>query len=218
MDDARRPCTDPGDRHSPLERSGVLFGTFRIPHRERARQSLAASGWFDSVAQVRRTSANSIEVEAIFAQPTALVSDRDGDHLVDGVGKLMPRSYAHGTSPAITRITGVSKTRPARAGEIWQGADLAAAIEMAKLIGMQRWRAQVASIDVSEFDRAQSIALTTSGGCRLNWGRAPGAEAAAEVPASQKLRYLDLLHSQYGRLDAVGQQSIDLSVDYVGSR
>jgi hypothetical protein len=46
----------------------------------------------------------------------------------------------------------------------------------------------------------------------------PGTEAAAEVPSAQKLRYLDMLVSQYGRIDGAGPQSIDLSGDYVGSR
>ncbi|MSR28303.1 MAG: hypothetical protein EXS03_01850 [Phycisphaerales bacterium] len=185
---------------------------------ERARAALEASGWFDSVAQVRRTSSSKIEIDGTFAEPTALVADRDGDHLVDSRGRLMPRSYAFGTAPAITRITGVFLKRPSRPGEMWPGADLLAGLEMAKLVASQRWRAQIASIDVSSFREFQTISLTTTGGCRLNWGRAPGAEAAAEVPASQKLRYIDLLQSQHGRLDAAGPHSIDLSVDYVGSR
>ena len=193
---------------SPYDREGLA----------RAREALLASGWFDSVSQVTRPGETSIEVDGVFAQPTALVADSAGDHLVDARGTLMPRSYAPGTAPAITRITGVLLPRPAAPGIIWQGADLVAGIEMAKLVGMQRWRAQIASIDVSHYRDHQTMTLTTTGGCELNWGRAPGAEAAAEVPASQKLRYIDLLHSQYGRIDAAGPKAIDLSVDYVGSR
>ena len=192
----------------PYDRAGL----------ERAKVMLERSGWFDSVTQVRRVALGGIEVTGEFAEPTALVADAQGDNLIDSRGRLMPRSYAHGTSPAITRITGASLPRPVRAGEYWQGADVAAGLEMAKLVALQRWRAQIASVDVSQYRDHQTLALTTVGGCRLNWGRAPGAEAAAEVPASQKLRYLSLLQSQFGRLDGAGQQAIDLSVDYVGSR
>ncbi len=198
---AREVGTDPYDR------AGL----------ERARVMLEASGWFESVQQVRRTGHGGISVTGEFAQPTAIVADRDGDHLIDSEGRLMPRSYGHGTAPAITRITGVTLPRPSRAGEVWQGADLVAGLEMAKLVALQRWRAQIASVDVSQYRDHQTLALTTVGGCRLNWGRAPGAEAAAEVPASQKLRYISMLQTQYGRIDAAGPASIDLSVDYVGS-
>lgn len=183
----------------------------------RAQSALLASGWFEEVRQVRRIGSASLEVDATFADPIALVIDADGEHLLDSHARLLPRTYAPGTSPNLTRILGASLPRPKQPGQLWAGADLLAGVEMAKLVGTQRWRAQVSAVDVSDFCTKQTLSLLTTKQCRLLWGRAPGKEESAEVPAAQKLRYLDLLTNQYGRIDGAGPQSIDLSVDYVGS-
>lgn len=183
----------------------------------RAQVALMATGWFESVGQVRRESLTALEVEGTFAQPTAVVADSAGDHLLDSECRLLPRTYAAGTAPKLPRIVGARLSRPTRPGQLWTGADLYAGVELAKLVGTQRWRAQIAGVDVSAFQEHQTLTLLTSNGCRVKWGRALGSEASAEVPAEQKLRYLDLLHNQYGRIDGAGPQAIDLSVDYVAS-
>ncbi len=183
----------------------------------RAQVALGSTGWFEEVRQVRRLHSSAIEVDALFADPIAVVVDGDGEHLLDSQARLLPRTYAIGTAPNITRILGVSQKRPERPGQTWEGADLVAGVEMARLVSTQRWRNQVAAVDVGEFRTRQTLSLVTTGQCRLVWGRAPGNESSAEVPAAQKLRYLDLLSNQYGRIDGAGPQSIDLSVDYVGS-
>lgn len=184
---------------------------------ERAQVALLACGWFDEVRQVRRIGSSSLEVDATFVDPIALVVDAEGEHLLDSRARLLPRTYATGTAPNLTRILGASLARPQKPGQLWGGADLLAGVEMAKLIATQRWRAQVSAVDVSDFRTNQTLSLLTTKQCKLIWGRAPGREASAEVPAAQKLRYLDLLTNQYGRIDGAGPQSVDLSVDYVGS-
>lgn len=184
---------------------------------ERAHAALIATGWFQSVRQVRRESLSQLEVDGTFAEPTALVADSAGDHLIDSECRLLPRTYSTGAGPKLPRIVGARLARPARPGQLWVGADLFAGVELAKLVGTQRWRAQVAGVDVSAFQDQQTLTLLTSNGCRVKWGRALGSEASAEVPSEQKLRYLDLLHNQYGRIDGAGPQAIDLSVDYVAS-
>lgn len=185
---------------------------------ERAQSALMNSGWFKAVSQVRRVGSTNIEVVAQFAQPCALVADAAGLHLIDSDGRLLPRTYATGNGPNLPRIIGASMPRPTTAGSIWPGADLLAGLEMSKLVGTQRWRSQVSAIDVTDFATRKSMTLITSNGCRMHWGRAPGSEASAEVPAAQKLRYIDMLHNQTGRIDGQGSQEIDLSVDYVGGR
>ncbi len=184
---------------------------------ERAQAALLATGWFETVRQVRRERLTLLEVEGTFAQPTAVVADSAGDHLLDSECRLLPRTYALGTAPKLPRIVGARLPRPPRPGQLWTGADLFAGVELAKLVGTQRWRSQIAGVDVADFQQQQTLTLLTSGGCRVKWGRALGLEASAEVPAEQKLRYLDLLHNQYGRIDGAGPNAIDLSVDYVAS-
>jgi hypothetical protein len=183
-----------------------------------ARTALLESGWFSDVAQVRRTGTGDIVIDATFAVPFALVVDSTGEHLIDVDGRLLPRSYVPGTSPAFPRIVGASVARPARPGQAWTGADIAAGMALARIVESQRWRGQVVGIDVSAFRDRHVMDLLTDNGCRIVWGRAPGEEAAAEVPAAQKLKYLAYLHEASGRVDAGCATQLDLSVDYVGSR
>lgn len=183
-----------------------------------ARAALLESGWFTDVSQVRRTGTGDIVIDAEFAVPFALVVDAAGEHLVDADGRLLPRSYVTGTSPAFPRIVGASVPRPARPGQRWMGADVAAGMGLARLVESQRWRGQVTGIDVSAFKDRHVMDLLTDTGCRIVWGRAPGEEATAEVPSAQKLKYLAFLHESCGRVDAGCTSQLDLSVDYVGSR
>lgn len=183
-----------------------------------ARAALLDSGWFTSVSQVRRTGSGDIVIDAEFAVPFALVADGAGEHLIDVNGRLLPRSYLSGTAPAFPRIVGASVPRPARPGQVWMGADVAAGMGLAQLVESQRWRGQVVGIDVSQFKERHVMDLLTDTGCRIVWGRAPGEEAAVEVPAAQKLKYLAYLHESCGRVDAGCTRQLDLSVDYVGSR
>lgn len=183
-----------------------------------AREALLSTGWFTDVAQVRRTGSGNLEVDATFAVPFALVSDSAGEHLVDERGRLLPRSYLAGTAPAFPRVVGVSAARPPKPGLPWSGADLAAGLDLARMVEAQRWRGQVTGIDVSGFKDRHTLDLLTDTGCRIVWGRAPGEEASAEVPAIQKLEYLRMLHESCGRVDAGCKERLDLSGDYVGSR
>ncbi len=184
----------------------------------RAKEALERSGWFDEVRQVSRNGFSGIEVDAVFAEPAALVVHSNAEHLLDTSCRRMPRSYPVGMGPRLTRILGVAAAPPVSAGSAWSGADVIAGVEMAKLIGVQRWRGQVEAVDVGDFASSGNVALLTTKQSRIIWGRMPGTESAAEVPSAQKLRYLDMLVSQYGRIDGAGPNSIDLSVDYVGSR
>jgi ABC-type amino acid transport substrate-binding protein len=183
-----------------------------------ARTALLESGWFSDVTQVRRTGDGNIAIDATFAVPFALVVDDVGAHLIDVDGRLLPRSYELSSAPAFPRIMGASMPRPARPGQQWTGADIAAGMALARLVETQRWRGQVVGIDVSAFKDRHVMDLLTDTGCRVVWGRAPGEEAAAEVPAAQKLKYLAFLHESSGRVDAGCSSQLDLSVDYVGSR
>jgi hypothetical protein len=183
-----------------------------------ARAALLATGWFTDVSQVRRTGSGDIVIDGEFAVPFALVVDAAGEHLIDVDGRLLPRSYLAGTAPAFPRIVGASVPRPARPGQPWTGADVAAGMGLARLVESQRWRGQVIGIDVTAFKDRHVMDLLTDTGCRIVWGRAPGEEAAAEVPAAQKLKYLAYLHESCGRVDAGCTSQLDLSVDYVGSR
>ena len=72
----------------------------------------------------------------------------------------------------------------------------------------------MARIDVTRHWRDGSIRLVTDRGCTILWGRAPGEEQGGNVPASQKLSYLDYHHEEYGHIDR-GLQELDITGDVV---
>ncbi len=192
----------------PLDRDGL----------QRAREFAERCGWYQDVRQVRRPNLDEVVVEGIWAKPFALVSDAHGEHLVDTQARILPRTYATGQGPALLRIQGVSQPRPAQIGAVWTGADVNAALEMAALMNERAWKTQVAAIDVGTFAQDGVVRLRTESGCTLIWGRAPGQERAAEVPAHQKLAALEYLYDHYKRIDAGCEQTLDLRSDVVGAR
>jgi hypothetical protein len=194
---------------SPMDRSGLAA----------ARDALMASGWFEEIQQVRRTGSDEVSIEANWATPFAVVRDEGYDYLVDMRGRLLPRCYKAGTAPrGFLRIEGARQPRPTAYGMPWPGDDVTAAMALARLIDERPWRSQVAWIDLAEVPQDGCLRLKTTRGCSIKWGRAPGREGAAEVPARQKLDYLAWLHDHYGRVDAGCEDQLDLLNDYVGMR
>jgi len=166
------------------------------------REALLATGWFESIAQVRRAAPDLVEIEAQFCRPYAVVRDSDGDHLVDVVGRLLPLKYDHGARTKFIVISGSHFDRPQRCGEVWEGADVIAALRMLSVIDEQPWRAQVVEVDVTGFVDGGPMRLKTDKGTRIIWGGAPGEEPALEVLAEGKLKRLNFLYKTYGRIDA----------------
>jgi hypothetical protein len=196
-------------RGSPLQRGNLAA----------AREALLRSGWFEEVRQVRRTGGDEVEVDGVWTTPFAVVREGGYDHLIDLHGRLLPRCYRPGTTPrSLIRIESASQPRPAEYGTPWPGDDVQAALAVARLVDSRPWRPQVAWIDLSEVPKDGCIRLRTSRACAIRWGRAPGREGASEVPARQKLEYLDWLHQHYGRIDAGCEEQLDLLSDYVGVR
>jgi hypothetical protein len=184
-----------------------------------ARDALASTGWFEEIHQVRRTGGNEVIVEGEWTVPFAVVREGGYDHLVDFQGRLLPRCYRPGTSPrSLIRIEGAVQSRPSTYGTRWPGDDLFAAMAVARLIDQRPWRSQVASIDLGGMNEDGCVRLKTARGCTVKWGRAPGREGTAEVPARQKLDYLGWLHEHYGRIDAGCEDQLDLLTDCVAVR
>ncbi len=100
---------------------------------------------------------------------------------------------------------------------MWPGKDDTAALELVALINRKPWQDQVAQVDVARHWKAGSIHLITDRGCTITWGRAPGDEAGGNVPAQQKLSYLDYHHDQYGHIDR-GLEELDITGDVVVGR
>ncbi|MFO0874728.1 MAG: cell division protein FtsQ/DivIB [Phycisphaerales bacterium] len=179
----------------------------------RARERLLATGWFDSIAQVRRRELDQVEIVASFVTPAALVRTHDRDHLIDSNGRLLPRSWPSGQGPEIGVIVGVNAELPRHPGDAWPGADIAAALAVLEIVDRQPWASQVEAVDVAGFGADRSVRLLTNRGTTIRWGRAPGEERAAEVPVAMKLDYLMLHHRKYGHIDGGLVGEVDVSQD-----
>lgn len=180
-----------------------------------AREALMTTGWFIDVSQVRRVEPGLVEIRATFADPYALIRDREGDHLVDRSGRLLPMTFETGPPANAIVITGAGFDRPVRAGQAWEGADVEAALQLLHVVNAQPWRDQVVQIDASEYLSGERLSLLTATPCRIIWGRSPTEQSAVEVPASQKVKYLTWLFENYQRIDMGHAGTIDIRGDKV---
>ena len=173
-----------------------------------ARNALLDTGCFERIEQIRRVTTSEVEIEAVFLQPFAIVTDSEGDHLVDSHGRLLPAKYRVGASVHFLRITGARFNRPLRPGLQWDGADISAGLHIARLVFSREWWRQIEAIDVSNIDR---ITIRTSHDCHVIWGSVPGEEAVGEVTAEKKIQRLDYINSNFGRIDIDCPNELDIT-------
>ncbi|MCE9618792.1 MAG: hypothetical protein K8R92_02660 [Planctomycetes bacterium] len=194
---------------SPMDRDGL----------SEAREALMHTGWFSEITQVKRSGMSEVYVEGVWTTPFAVVREGGYDHLIDVDGKLLPRCYRPNTAPSsLIRIENASFARPAAFGDEWAGKDMRGAVALARLIDDHAWRGQIACIDLDRTKDDGCLRMKTNRGCTIKWGRSPGNEGAAEVPARQKIEYLQWLYDHYGRIDAGCDDELNLLSDYVGIR
>ncbi len=173
-----------------------------------ARTALLDTGCFEGIEQIRRVTTSKVEIEAVFLQPFAIVTDNEGDHLVDSHGRLLPVEYRVGDSGHFLRITGARFNRPLRPGLQWDGADVSAGLHIARLVVRREWWRQIDAIDISNIDR---ITIRTLQDCRVIWGSVPGEEAVGEVTAEKKIQRLDYINSNFGRVDIDCPNELDIT-------
>lgn len=182
-----------GGRVATADRTGLMA----------AQESLRASGWFESVHQVRWDAVGRVVVEADWVVPAVVVRAKlDGessDVLVDRRGRRLPYAFEPGTALAMPRLLQPARSTAPAVGEQW-GSDVDAGIALHALLREQSWYEQVRAIDLEGFRGRDGLVLRTDD-CSIVWGRPPGENSLAEPPASDKIRYLDALVAQYGRID-----------------
>ncbi|MSR34078.1 MAG: hypothetical protein EXS12_04675 [Phycisphaerales bacterium] len=194
---------------SPIDRDGLT----------EAHSALMQTGWFSAINQIKRSGMSQIYIDAVWTTPFAVVREGGYDHLIDFNGKLLPRCYREGTAPSnMIRIENASFARPGSFGDEWAGKDMRSAVALVRLIHDNSWRGQIACIDLERTKIDDCLRMKTHRGCTIKWGRSPGSESAAEVPARQKIDYLQWLFDHYGRIDAGCDDELNLLSDYVGMR
>ena len=197
-------------------------GSVLDPNRlAKARASLLTTGWFQSIEQVRLTDAGGFLVEATFVRPFAVIRHGEFDYLVDEGGRLLPMQWTAGHRPAephYIAIVGTSEPNRGDYGSPWPGVDVAAGLELARLLIAKPWCPEVAAIDLRQYAQDQTLSLITRSNGRLLWGRAPNDRSVAEVTPDAKLRTIDFLYASQRRIDSGGGRTIDLRGDLVTVR
>ena len=110
----------------------------------------------------------------------------------------------------IRMIEGVEKWPP-ESGKKWVGKDLAAALDMVKLLYGLPYAEEIVKVDVHNFERRRDdkeaqIVLMTKYGTEIRWGQPIGAEDFfTEESVSTKLAYMKAIHEEYKRVDGKHQ-------------
>jgi hypothetical protein len=195
--------------------------------------ALKASPWIRQVNQVRRAYSrepgDTLLIDCDYRAPVALVRWGEYYWLVDAEGVKLPEQYAADQLPKIIfgsdgkmnvrLVEGVSNP-PAEAGVVWPGDDLAAGVELARLLAGRPYAEQIRAINVENYDgrkdeTAAQIVLETQFGTQIRWGRPPSAkDSFVEVPASVKLAALANIYTEKKRVDA-NQAWVDVRFDRV---
>lgn len=175
------------------------------------REGLLNSGWFQMIHQVRRKSADEVVIDAVWMIPYAVVREDDGDHLIDPRGRLLPWVFTRGEAESFMVIEGNRFPGPNRPGMQWEGADIAAVLELQKLIDQQEWRDQVEAIDVTGQLRGDPMRLITDRGTHIIWGSPPGEEEPLEALVERKLAFLNHHYENHNHIDAGHDGEIDIT-------
>jgi hypothetical protein len=213
----------PAGTHSAFDRQ-LLVDTASI---------LRNNPWVRQVRQVRRAygqkPGDTLEIDCEYRAPIALVHWQDYYWLVDGEAVKLPEQFTAEQLPRIVLggdrrlniriIEGVSQP-PVESGKRWGGEDLAAGLEMVKLLYGLNYAEEIVKVDVSNFagrinPREAQLTLITRYDTQIRWGRPINArDFFVEVSAPQKLEYMRRVWNQFHRVDG-GRAWIDIRFDRI---
>ncbi len=181
----------PAGNHSAFDHQ-MLVDTYAI---------LKSNPWIRSIKQIRRAygqkPADTLVIDCDYRAPVALVHWGDFFWLVDGDGVKLPEAYTAPQVPKIVmgrdhklniRIIEGVKAPPAAPGSKWAGQDLAAGLDMVKLLFDKPYAQGIVKVDVSNFHgrrdpREAQIVLITKYGTQVRWGQPlDSKDVFAEVP------------------------------------
>lgn len=167
--------------------------------------ALDETGWFRTPPSARRDGNGAITVDADWRVPAAVVRHGGWDHLVSWRAMPMPRRYGPGSSnqrvilnaafaPGPTENPADTYRRP------WPGEDVAAALEILRVLAQHDLVAEVEAIDVAHHASGM-IELATVHGSRIEWGAAPGDWRPGQATDDERIARLKRLSAEFGRID-----------------
>lgn len=171
--------------------------------------AMERSGWFDGRPVVRREPGGLVTITGQWRIPSAVIR-RDGkDHLISWDGKPMPVIWEEGQAQ-LPVLTGVAHPAPT-AGSVpdyvsaWTGEDVQAGLELLRLIKNKPWMKQVASIDVSSFEKDKTLAIKTVAGGQVNFGGRPNKPRLGEASTAAKIATIESILRKTGSIDNGGR-------------
>jgi hypothetical protein len=188
---------------------------------EMLRSDLRISPWIRKVNQVRlaytRSPGDTLEIDCDYRIPIALVHLKDAYYLVDEQGILLPEQYdasqlsrilfgADGHTN-IRVVDGVQNPQPPLPGQRWKGDDLAAGLQLVKLLYGLPYAEDIVKVDVANFQgrrdpRDAQLVLLTKYDTEIRWGRPVNAkDFFVEISAAEKLEHMQQVYTQYHRID-----------------
>ncbi|MBI2900742.1 MAG: hypothetical protein HYY17_11210 [Planctomycetes bacterium] len=165
--------------------------------------------WVRRVTSVQREFPNRLRVRYEFRTPHVTVRTGEGWIAVDRDRVRLPGVWKE-RPPRALEADLVGLGSAPEAGRMWDDPALAAGIETAELVGREPLlaKAGVTAIDVANLGgrvnpKKSEIAMLTSSGCIVYWGRPESSRKFGELTVAQKIGNLRLVLEAYPNLDGL---------------
>jgi hypothetical protein len=203
-----------------LARPAVAHSAFDHQMLVDVTNALRSNAWIRKVRSVRRAYGKSpgdtLEIDCDYRAPIALVHWGEYFWLVDGDGVKLPEQFTAKQVPRIIvgqdrriniRVIEGVKQPPPESGRKWTGDDLAAGLDMVKLLFGRPFVEEVVKVDVANYDgrvdqKEAQLVLVTKYGTQVRWGQPLGSkDFFSEVTPAQKLENIRRVYETTRRVD-----------------
>ncbi len=177
-----------------VDAGGSLFERDLV---ERVGKAFEACPWVRKVASVERVFPDSVLVKFEYRRPHLAFRRSNGCVVVDAEGVRLPGVYVEPPPcDRPVRIVG-AVSLPPEPGRVWDDPAVRAGLEMAEVVHKTALlrRLEVVEIDLTNlkgrFDpRRSEVALVTSNGCTIYWGRVPSNPRFGDPSPAEKIENL----------------------------
>jgi hypothetical protein len=150
--------------------------------------------WVDEVQRIEVLPDRRVRVQLRHRVPVLAVNVGDEIRAVDRNGVRLPRSAS---TQGLAVFVGEVKPPRGPEGTLWGDDRLTAAAAVVDFLREDQARLRIKQVQVG----SPGLVLLTSGGSRILWGQAPGAETSNEAKAEEKRRRLLQYCEEHGDLD-----------------